>query len=202
MITCRFVCARPRRPSETAAMPAAMPTCRRNFRLVDLLDMCRGSMEGARRQRPPHLQFARQLLAPCTGARADRHRQRAMMSHRRCRCKAGQAIPLTISYFEVTSQVGLLQSAQTLPCPHRGQCARTGYNDGRRRRPGHRRKLRHRDRSERWNFRKAWIEARIVYTDGGGETQQAMVSNSAQIGVTSGLLGAFSLYSKGAPFAE
>ena len=38
-----------------------------------------------------------------------------------------------------------------------------------------------------------------VYTDGGGETQQAVVSNSAQIGVTSGLLGAFSLYSKGAP---
>ena len=116
-----------------AAMPAAMPTCRRNFRLVDLLDMCRGSMEGAWRQRPPHLQFARQLLAPCTGARADRHRQRAMMSHRRCRCKAGQAIPLTTSYFEVTSQVGLSQSAQTSPCwgprfcPHRDQCARTGY---------------------------------------------------------------------------
>jgi NitT/TauT family transport system substrate-binding protein len=39
----------------------------------------------------------------------------------------------------------------------------------------------------------------IVYTDGSGETQQAVVSNSAQVGVTSGMLGAMSLYAKGAP---
>ena len=48
-------------------------------------------------------------------------------------------------------------------------------------------------------FAKHGLKLDIVYTDGGGETQQAVVSNSAQIGVTSGLLGAFSLYSKGAP---
>jgi NitT/TauT family transport system substrate-binding protein len=53
-----------------------------------------------------------------------------------------------------------------------------------------------------WNagiFARHRLKLDIVYTDGGGETQQAVVSNSAQIGVTSGLLGAFSLYSKGAP---
>src|SRR5436853_1322871 len=48
-------------------------------------------------------------------------------------------------------------------------------------------------------FARHGLKLDIVYTDGGGETQQAVVSNSAQIGVTSGLLGAFSLYSKGAP---
>ena len=53
-----------------------------------------------------------------------------------------------------------------------------------------------------WNagiFARHRLKLDIVYTDGGGETQQAVLSNSAQIGVTSGLLGAFSLYSKGAP---
>jgi hypothetical protein len=53
-----------------------------------------------------------------------------------------------------------------------------------------------------WNagiFARHGLKLDIVYTDGGGETQQAVVSNSAQIGVASGLLGAFSLYSKGAP---
>jgi NitT/TauT family transport system substrate-binding protein len=39
----------------------------------------------------------------------------------------------------------------------------------------------------------------IVYTDGSAETQQAVISNSAQIGVTSGFLGAMSLYAKGSP---
>jgi len=48
-------------------------------------------------------------------------------------------------------------------------------------------------------FARHGLKLDIVYTDGSGETQQAVVSNSAQIGVTSGLLGAFSLYSKGAP---
>jgi NitT/TauT family transport system substrate-binding protein len=48
-------------------------------------------------------------------------------------------------------------------------------------------------------FGKHGLKLEIVYTDGGGETQQAVVSNSAQIGVTSGFLGALSLYSKGAP---
>src|SRR5713226_4217838 len=48
-------------------------------------------------------------------------------------------------------------------------------------------------------FAKHGLKLEIVYTDGGGETQQAVVSNSAAIGVTSGFLGALGLYSKGAP---
>src|SRR3954468_12523965 len=48
-------------------------------------------------------------------------------------------------------------------------------------------------------FAKHSLKLEIVYTDGGGETQQAVISGSAQIGVTSGLLGALGLYSKGAP---
>src|SRR5262249_16977703 len=39
----------------------------------------------------------------------------------------------------------------------------------------------------------------IFYTDGGGETQQAVISNSAQIGIASGLLGAIGVFAKGAP---
>src|SRR5262249_43333434 len=45
-------------------------------------------------------------------------------------------------------------------CRYRGRCARTGCDHGCRRWPGHRRKLRHRDRREGWTFRQAWIEAR------------------------------------------
>jgi NitT/TauT family transport system substrate-binding protein len=48
-------------------------------------------------------------------------------------------------------------------------------------------------------FAKHGLDINLVYTDGSGETQQAVVSNSAQIGVTSGMLGAMSLYAKGAP---
>src|SRR6202140_4037919 len=48
-------------------------------------------------------------------------------------------------------------------------------------------------------FARHGLDLTIVYTDGSGETQQAVVSNSAQIGVTSGMLGAMSLYAKGAP---
>jgi ABC-type nitrate/sulfonate/bicarbonate transport system substrate-binding protein len=48
-------------------------------------------------------------------------------------------------------------------------------------------------------FAKHGLDINLVYTDGSGETQQAVVSNSAQIGVTSGMLGAFSLYAKHAP---
>ena len=39
----------------------------------------------------------------------------------------------------------------------------------------------------------------IFYTDGGGETQQAVISNSAQIGMASGFLGAIGVFAKGAP---
>ncbi len=48
-------------------------------------------------------------------------------------------------------------------------------------------------------FARHGLDLTLVYTDGSGETQQAVVSNSAQIGVTSGMLGAMSLYAKGAP---
>src|SRR5689334_16688493 len=48
-------------------------------------------------------------------------------------------------------------------------------------------------------FSRHGLDLNLVYTDGGGETQQAVVSNSAQIGVTSGMLGAMSLFAKGAP---
>jgi ABC-type nitrate/sulfonate/bicarbonate transport system substrate-binding protein len=39
----------------------------------------------------------------------------------------------------------------------------------------------------------------IFYTDGGGETQQVVISNSAHIGVASGFLGAIGVFAKGAP---
>ena len=39
----------------------------------------------------------------------------------------------------------------------------------------------------------------IFYTDGGGETQQAVISNSAHIGTGSGFLGAIGVFAKGAP---
>src|SRR5436853_3234591 len=48
-------------------------------------------------------------------------------------------------------------------------------------------------------FRKHNLALDIFYTDGGGETQQAVISNSAQIGVASGLLGAIGVFAKGAP---
>src|ERR1700704_5676923 len=48
-------------------------------------------------------------------------------------------------------------------------------------------------------FARHGLDLNIVYTDGSGETQQAVVASSAQIGVTSGMLGAMSLYAKGAP---
>ncbi len=38
----------------------------------------------------------------------------------------------------------------------------------------------------------------IFYTDGGGETQQAVISNSAQVGIASGFLGAIGVFAKGA----
>jgi NitT/TauT family transport system substrate-binding protein len=45
-------------------------------------------------------------------------------------------------------------------------------------------------------FARHGLKLDIVYTDGGGETQQAVVSNSAQIGVTSGLLGSHAARSR------
>jgi NitT/TauT family transport system substrate-binding protein len=48
-------------------------------------------------------------------------------------------------------------------------------------------------------FNKYNLGLDIFYTDGGGETQQAVISNSAQIGVASGFLGAIGVFAKGAP---
>jgi ABC-type nitrate/sulfonate/bicarbonate transport system substrate-binding protein len=48
-------------------------------------------------------------------------------------------------------------------------------------------------------FDKHKLALDIFYTDGGGETQQAVISNSAQIGIASGFLGAIGVFAKGAP---
>jgi NitT/TauT family transport system substrate-binding protein len=48
-------------------------------------------------------------------------------------------------------------------------------------------------------FKKHNLTLDIFYTDGGGETQQAVISNSAQIGIASGFLGAIGVFAKGAP---
>ena len=48
-------------------------------------------------------------------------------------------------------------------------------------------------------FKKHNLVLDIFYTDGGGETQQAVISNSAQIGIASGFLGAIGVFAKGAP---
>src|SRR4051812_30861962 len=39
-------------------------------------------------------------------------------------------------------------------------------------------------------FKKQNLELDLFYTDGGGETQQAVIAGSAQIGIASGFLGA------------
>ena len=39
----------------------------------------------------------------------------------------------------------------------------------------------------------------IVYTQGGGETQQAVISGSVDIGVAAGVMGVLGAFSKGAP---
>src|SRR5687767_4915434 len=48
-------------------------------------------------------------------------------------------------------------------------------------------------------FKKHGLTLEILYTQGGGETQQAVVSGSVDIGVASGIMGALSAFSKGAP---
>src|SRR2546428_3272787 len=48
-------------------------------------------------------------------------------------------------------------------------------------------------------FKRHDLALDIFYTDGGGETQQAVISDSAQIGVASGFLGAIGVFAKGAP---
>jgi NitT/TauT family transport system substrate-binding protein len=48
-------------------------------------------------------------------------------------------------------------------------------------------------------FKKHGLTLEIVYTQGGGETQQAVISGSVDIGIAAGIMGALSAYSKGAP---
>lgn len=48
-------------------------------------------------------------------------------------------------------------------------------------------------------FKKHGLELEIVYTQGAGETQQAVISGSVDIGVAVGVMGVLSAYSKGAP---
>ena len=48
-------------------------------------------------------------------------------------------------------------------------------------------------------FKKHGLTLEIVYTQGSGETLQAVISESVDIGVAVGIMGALSAYSKGAP---
>src|SRR5215471_12292546 len=48
-------------------------------------------------------------------------------------------------------------------------------------------------------FKKHGLALEIVYTQGGGETQQAVISGSVDIGVAAGVMGVLGAYSKGAP---
>src|ERR687890_313347 len=48
-------------------------------------------------------------------------------------------------------------------------------------------------------FKKHGLNLEILYTQGGGETQQAVISGSVDIGVAAGIMGVLGAYSKGAP---
>src|SRR6476660_6229050 len=48
-------------------------------------------------------------------------------------------------------------------------------------------------------FKKHGLELEIVYTNGAGETQQAVISGSVDIGIAAGVMGVLGAYSKGAP---
>ena len=48
-------------------------------------------------------------------------------------------------------------------------------------------------------FKKHGIALDILYTQGGGETQQAVISGSVDLGTSAGILGVFGAYAKGAP---
>ena len=48
-------------------------------------------------------------------------------------------------------------------------------------------------------FKKQGLDLELLYTQGGGETQQAVISGSADIGVAAGTLGVLGAFSKGAP---
>ncbi|SRR5579871_89904 len=48
-------------------------------------------------------------------------------------------------------------------------------------------------------FKKHGLTLDILYTQGGGETQQAVIAGSVDIGVAAGVMGVLSAYAKGAP---
>lgn len=48
-------------------------------------------------------------------------------------------------------------------------------------------------------FKKHGLKLEIVYTSGAGETQQAVISGSVDLGIGAGVMGVLSAYSKGAP---
>jgi len=48
-------------------------------------------------------------------------------------------------------------------------------------------------------FKKHGLEIETLYTQGGGETQQAVIANSVDVGVSAGTMGVMSAYAKGAP---
>jgi NitT/TauT family transport system substrate-binding protein len=48
-------------------------------------------------------------------------------------------------------------------------------------------------------FKKHGLNLEILYTQGGGETQQAVISGSVDVGVAAGIMGVLGAYSKGAP---
>src|SRR5215470_7356189 len=48
-------------------------------------------------------------------------------------------------------------------------------------------------------FKRHGLTLEILYTQGSGETQQAVIAGSVEIGVGVGIMGALGAYSKGAP---
>src|SRR3981189_2104275 len=50
-------------------------------------------------------------------------------------------------------------------------------------------------------FKQHGLELQVVYTSGGGETQQAVISGSVDIGVSAGSLGVLSVFVPGPPRA-
>src|SRR5581483_6667718 len=48
-------------------------------------------------------------------------------------------------------------------------------------------------------FNQHGLVLEIVYTNGSGETQQAVISGSVNLGIATGIMGALSAYAKGAP---
>ncbi|MEO8739394.1 MAG: ABC transporter substrate-binding protein [Casimicrobiaceae bacterium] len=48
-------------------------------------------------------------------------------------------------------------------------------------------------------FKKHGLELEILWTQGGGETQQAVISGSVEVGVATGIMGVLGAFSKGAP---